>query len=754
MYPVGSEEGSVTAVAGRRVTISVTTRRVVAAILALQVALLAVVGIEYVGPQLPILRGGLAFLYLSLVPGFLLLRLVGISPRSRAEMIVYTVGVSLISLMAFGTIINFGLRAGGITQPLSELPVVLSISAIVLGLTGLYATRVEEEPIAIDLDLATSPLALGLTLLPVLGIYGGLVLTRFSNNIPLLVLYAAIALLPALVLLDVLPDRLFAYAIWTASLALLLQNTLTGQFLAWGDQPKEAALALDVLRRGFWSPELAPAFGAKYSMLRIVILHPIYALFTDLQLVWVFKLAHPLLFSVTPVALYEAYRRNTSNGVAFLSAYLFISLFSFFIALSRNTRTATALLFLAMLALLVADDHLDDVYRKLLAIVFVAGIVVSHYGVSYMVMAAIAAAFPLIWIFDRLANRPADESTLTSGSFAVLYLSMLFAWYIFASPGSKAFSLVVNFGNTFFDTLADQFLADPGATSASTRYLTENFVSVTLEAIKLYNVLIGAVIVVGLGITLLRLYRDEQSVQFGTEYLAYASLFLGVFAITFLPVERFNTARTYPTTLLFFAPFFVIGVREILTLGQYVPKLERSTINRVAAVLVVGYFLLNVGFISATVTHEYSTNALVEKDRIMDEGHPAETTYFYKQYPTVQSVSGTAFLHANAANNTTRYTNGWPGIMRGAVGYTDYNEEPPERPHFNGVRMTRSMLNESGGLGPGYLYQNTYTDERWGNTIRYPTGHFGFQWERTSDVNDNWAQKNRVYDNGGSSIYK
>lgn len=76
-------------------------------------ALLAVVGVEYVGPQLPILRGGLAFLCLSLVSGFLLLRLAGIAPCSRAEMIVYTVGVSLVSLMAFGTIINFGLKLGG-----------------------------------------------------------------------------------------------------------------------------------------------------------------------------------------------------------------------------------------------------------------------------------------------------------------------------------------------------------------------------------------------------------------------------------------------------------------------------------------------------------------------------------------------------------------------------------------------------------------------------------------------------------------
>lgn len=80
---------------------------------------------------------------------------------------------------------------------------------------------------------------------------------------------------------------------------------------------------------------------------------------------------------------------------------------------------------------------------------------------------------------------------------------MLFGWYIYASPGSKSFNLLVGFGNTFSDRLADQFLANPGGTSASIRYLTENFVSITLEVIKLYNVLVGGIIVIGLGVTLL-----------------------------------------------------------------------------------------------------------------------------------------------------------------------------------------------------------------------------------------------------------
>lgn len=76
-------------------------------------------------------------------------------------------------------------------------------------------------------------------------------------------------------------------------------------------------------------------------MLQIVVLHPVYALVTGLDLVWVFKLVHPLVFSLTPVVLYWTSRKFTDDRVAFLSAFLWMALFSFFIVLSRNTRTST-----------------------------------------------------------------------------------------------------------------------------------------------------------------------------------------------------------------------------------------------------------------------------------------------------------------------------------------------------------------------------------------------------------------------------
>jgi len=730
------------------VGVEVTTARVVAAIVAIYGLLLALVVAAPPNAVLALVRAVVAVAFLTIVPGYLLVRLIGVRPPRPAETVVYVVALSLTALMAGGVAINYGLYVVGLQRPLAELPLVLSIGAIVLLLTGLYATRVDDRwSLTVPSRTLTSPVVLGLSCLPVLGVYGALLLTRFDSNILLLVVYAAIAAVPLLAVRGVIPQRYYTYAIWTVALTLLLQNTLTGRYLAWGDQPKEAALALDVMRSGVWLPSQAPAFGAKYSMLRIVILHPIYAFLTDLKLVWVFKLVHPLLFSLTPVALYRAYENYVDADVAFISTYLFMSLFSFFVVLSRNTRTATAILFLAILALLIADDALDPARRQPLALLVVSSIVVSHYGVSYMVLFALLAIYPVRKLLDARTGKA--TRTVTTPAFVLLYLSVTFAWYIFASPNSKSFGLVVGFAQNFTDRLASTFLTDPGSTSASTRYLTSDFVSITLEAVKFYNVLLGAVMVFGVVATAVTLLRDPDDVAFDTEYFVFAGVFLGLFAVTFLPVERFNTARTYPTTLLFFAPFFVIGVRELLDVVP-VGTPDATTVKRVGTVLVLGYFLLNVGFVSATVTHEHSPNALVEKDRIMDDGHPTEKTYFYKQYPTDQDVRSSAWLRSTAIEDERVYQSGWPGGMTGAVGHQRVDETPPDAT-LRRSGFSRGMFEDGARVGPGYLYLNTYSD--YGGVIRLPAGHFEFSYVRTDEIRAHWDGKSRVYSNGRSSVY-
>lgn len=734
--------------------VSITTERITRAVLGLQLLVFAVIGLERLGLPLPVVRPVVTVSYLSVVPGYLLLRLVGVRNESRIETVLYSVGLSLVSLMLVGVMANFLLRGVGVDRPIAELPMVLSIAAFVCALTLAYAQGVDEEwSVTIDTDRLISPTVLGLTLLPVVGVYGGLILTRFGNNYLLIALYTAIVAIPVFVVRDRLPDRLLPYAIWTVALALLLQNTLSGHFMAWGDSPKEARLALGVVGDGYWSPALAPNYGNKYTMLRIVLLHPIYALFTDLKFVWEFKVVHPLLFSLTPVALYHAYEQYVDERTAFLSTYLFMSLFSFFIVLSRNTRTATALLFVSLFVLLIATRTVAPNRRKLLAVPFVIGVIVSHYGVSYMIALVLILVVPIRWVLNRLSPRNRSDAQLTSLASVGLYGMLLFMWYVYFSPDAKTFGELIGTAETFFARLTGQSTA-LASTSASTNYLVSNFTSATLQVLKLYNVLVGGVIVLGLALIGWRLLRDRH-VEFDTEYVAYASAALVVFGITFLPIERFNTARTYPTTLLFYAPFFVLGVRRPLEIaGRYVGRLRNVQPHRVVVALLVVFLALNVGLVSAAVTNEYSTNALVEKDRIMTDGSPAAKSYFYKQYPTVHGVAGTEWLGSTGTPDRM-YQGGWPGGPQGAAGHAPLH--PSERRGgqvgFNQRGIRGEMVLGSGSVGDGYLFFAPVGHQRVGNVIVLPSSHFGFNYVETSEVENRWANKHLIYDNGGSRVY-
>jgi|GEM_PF-5934172 len=734
--------------------IQVTPGRVAVSVVGIQILVLAIVGLERLGIELPVLREVVGVVYLSVVPGYLLLRIAGIRDESRIETIVYSVGLSLVSLMVAGVLANFALQQIGVNRPIAELPMVLSLAVFVGVLTLFYLNRVDDVwEFEVDLRQLSSPSVLALTLLPFVGVYGALVLTRYSNNVLLVALYAVLLVLPLLVIADRVPAPLVPYLVWIIAITLLLQNSLSGHYMAWGDSPKEATLALDVLRNGYWKPALAPGYGSKYSMLRIVILHPIYALVTDLKFVWVFKVIHPLIFSLTPLALYRAYEHYTEQKTAFLSAFLYMSLFSFFIVLSRNTRTATALFFMALFVLLVANNRIPLSRRKILALLFVAGIVVSHYGASYMFMLALALVIVLRPVLERLFSGISTDAPLTSPIFVLFYGTMLFGWYIYASPRSKAFNLLLGFANSFIGRLTDQFVADPESTSATTRYLTSDFTSATLNTLKLYNVLVGGIIIVGLGLTYWQLIKDND-VSFNSEYMGYASIALMIFGITFLPVERFNTARTYPTTLLFFAPFFVVGIREALRLARrHIPKFSIEPTYRIAVTVLVVFLALNVGFVSATITHEYSTNALVEKDRIMDDGHPTEKSYFYKQYPTTFGVAGTDWLQTVAQNDSALYMSNWPGGLKRPVGHSSLTGSEAETPYFRGQIINREMIANDTDVPSGYVFLSAFSHERLGNVIRLPSGHFGFEYTYTNRTSDHWEHKNLVYANGGTKIY-
>lgn len=732
-------------------SVRLTPERIAGAILATTLALLAVVGAGRLGVEFSLLRPVLATLVLSLVPGYLLLKIVGVRPGNLAEFTVYVVGVSLAVVMFYGATINFLLLFVGYQTPISEIPIALAICGGVLALLPIYLRRVDEPTVvSVRVDTIAAPWFPFVLLFPFMAIYGAHFLNVYDNNVLLLVLYASIALTAVLVVYDVIPTRYLPLVIWLIAISMLLQNTLTGQFLAWGDQENEASQAMHVVSAGYWDHIDAPSSHInQYSMIRISILHPIYLLLADVEIFWVFRAIYPFLLSVMPVALYQAYGKYVTGKEAFLATFLYISLFSFFTVLSRNTRTGTALLFFSILLLLITDRDVSPGIRKALAVLFASSIVVSHYGTSYMILIGLVAALSILLVLTRWSLPVRKDVLMTTGAFVALYVTVAYSWYTFASPQSWPYFTLIEFVDDFIHELQDEFLYSPDETSASTRYAVEAFDSITLNVLRYYNMFVGFLIGIGmLSIGIKTVLKRET--PFDLEYVTYAAVFLGIFAITFLPIARFNTARTFATTLLVFAPFFLFGIyafRDAIS-WRFTFDIERQRVLNVAAAIVVIYFLLNSGFIAATVTHEYSPNVLVEKDRVMDDGHPAEADYFYKQHPTEQDVRATIWLRTQAEPESDVYEGLWPGNMWGPSGYEEWSQEYNEQR----VSVNTHRIDPEEPVEGDYVYLGSLGYRS--NVISIAHGgHFGLAYEHTDELEYKWGDKSKIYTNGNAAVY-
>lgn len=745
----------------RLVTLRLTKSGTVGLLLFLQIAALGSVAAGWVGADIPLFRPVLTVVYLSVLPGFLLLRIIGIKPSNVTDTLLYAVGLSLTVLMFYGVTVNLVLRATGYSTPISEEPMVLATGALTLALTGLYYVRRDDpETYTFAHNDVVSPVFPFLLLLPLLGIYGAYVLNVYTENLLILLLFAAIGGVVMLVYTGIVSRALIPLAVWMIALALLFQNTLTGSFLAWGDSVTEADHVLQVLEDGYWSPAVTDARVAnQYTLLRLTVLHPVYYFFTGLELVWVFKIIHPLLFSLMPVALYQAYKRFVTAKAAFFAAFFVMSLFSFFVVLSRNTRTGIGLFFLALFLVPLLNDRLAGVHRQLLAMLFVSSLVVSHYGTSYILFSALLLAMPAFLVANRLEaltglkqrlTRP--SWTVTSLGFVGFYVAVTLSWYIYASPESASYREALSFGGRFITTLVNEFTGY--GQSASIRVATENWGSSIIAALQYYHFVLGPLIAVGIlgavlrSIGILEPPGDGSIVEsLNREFVILAGIFLAIFGATFLPIQRINTARTFAIALVFLAPFLVLGVAEI---GRVLGRLAGTTpsvklVLGVVAGIVLLYFLLNSGFISAVAVGEYSPNTLVEKDRITEAGHPVEQNYFYKQHPTVYQVEGTVWLRTHASPNETVYHGHWPGGIRSPIGYESYRTIQQEYVPIRGASIPRD-----GTVGSGYVFLGSL--EYRGNIVAHSPGQFGFVWDYRSDLEHAWNDKDRIYHNGESVI--
>ena len=527
-------------------------------VFAIQIAVLGVLGLEMVNVHIPILRELITSIYLLFIPGVLILRVLKIHNTSNIETIVYSVGLSIASLMFIGFFMNILLPLFGISKPISLFYLIVTIILFTMILSILSYMMDNGYSNQNNISISLLPPKMGfIYLIPFLAILGTYSVNFYHDNVILMVMIFLIALTVILVAFDKIPQKQYPVVIFVISISLLLHTSLISQYL-WGwDVYHEYYLANLVVTNSIWDLTISDNTNA---MLSIVMLAPILSKVTNIDLIWVFKIIYPFIFSLVPIGLYLTFKRQMNCKIAFLAVFFFMSIFTFFTEMNQLARQEIAELFLVLVLLLITDNSISTIKRALLSIIFAVSIIVSHYGLSYIFMLSLVGMYLFLIIDNKLIKNKIFKAknimeNKVSLSFVLLFAVFTMFWYLYISS-SFAFITILDIINHIGGSITTDFLDPYAAQGAAVLNAKVDYPILNIP--KDINLLLQFFILSGITGTIYKLKKTKFKPEFiSFSLISLLILFLSIILPFF--ASALNITRIYHISLFFLAPFAIIG---------------------------------------------------------------------------------------------------------------------------------------------------------------------------------------------------
>ena len=713
-------------------------------VLAIQLAMWGIIGFDVIGFQIPILRELIAFIYLTFIPGILILRVLRLHRLGSIETLLYAVGLSIATVMFTGLLANVLCPLLGISAPISITPLIITISVVVLTLCVLTYVRDKDfsNSSFVDIKEVLSPPALFLCLIPILVLLGTYLVNFHQNNLLLIVIIFLVSVVVVLIAFNkFIPKRFYPLAILAIAISLLWHKSLISTHL-WGwDIQNEYYLANLVIEGSYWNSTIPHHANA---MLSIVMYAPVFSIVASMDLTWVFKITYPLLFSLVPLGLYRVFQKQTNDRIAFFSCFFFVSLFTFYGEMLQLARQQIAELFLVLLVLLMVSKNMHKIKRSFLFIVFGLSLAVAHYGLSYIYMFSLICAWLILVLMgnptvkelrDNLSNKlhryeenrnsrnlislSIKDRTIGS-TFVLLFVAFALTWYMYVSS-SSAFGAIVSIGEHVTGSIFTEFL-NPEATEGL--HIVAGEPLSPLHSVTKYLHLTAQLFIV-IGVLKLLLGREKR--KFEDEYAAFSLVNLVIIlAAIGLPyfASSLNTTRLYQIALIFLAPFCVIGG---ITVFRAVSRAFRVTWTRrfmrnsmkVLSVFLAAFFLFNSGVIYEIANDSPTSISL-------------NNTIDYPRF-SEQEVLGAKWLYSVKGSNLM-YADGFRRLLLGSFDWEQSRDLPAD-------------LSIS---GDSYLYLGTYNLRT--NEILLINRTEAV---KAKDYVSNTISigKSKIYDNCGAQVY-
>ncbi|MBM3175509.1 MAG: DUF2206 domain-containing protein [Chloroflexi bacterium] len=558
---------------------------------------LALTTLAAFGIDIPVLRQVIAFTFLTLVPGVLILRIMKVHNIGFLEGLVYSVGLSLAFTMFMGAFINIALPPLGIPQPISTTPVTISLSTGILILMAVAWWRdrdyiPEIKPGRAKLSL---PALLTLALVLVLTILGACLINAFQNNVVLIICLLGMAAIVAFIAFGKFIDSsLYPIAIFVMSLALLYQTTLISPYPIGSDIYLEYHYYIQVINSGRWDFTVPTTVN---SCMSLTLLAPVYSLMLHVDGAWIFKSVYPLLFALLPLALFQIFRQQIGDRKAFLSVVFFVAVPTYILEMIALCRQQIAELFLVLLLLILVTNKLSSFSKTFLTCVFALSMAVSHYALGFigfiflglflpLLLILRSRAFSRIWQWTAGGRDRLPESMVQTTRFPYEYIALVLVYFVLGLTYYGVVASGINLStldslwrsqwSDLFSGIGSSIAVPqpPPATITAPQIgssdslirtaLGLDFAAATLlgKIFRIFQYLTQLFIIVGC----LRLIFRPRGLNFVPPYICFSiTSALLLAACILLPnfASPLNTTRWYHLSLITLAPFCILGGETI-----------------------------------------------------------------------------------------------------------------------------------------------------------------------------------------------
>ncbi len=688
--------------------------------------------------DIPVARQIIGFVYVSFLPGFLILKLLKLNLKSIFEELPLSVGLSIAFSMFLGLVVNAVYPLFGVSAPLSVLPLLVTISAVLVALTVVGRNQVSSvQSYSLPSLKQIGPFAI-LPIVPLLSIFGALYHSSFA-----LVLMAAV--IAALVTVTIffrkqLPTAFFPISIAVIALSLVFQSEFISQHIIGWDTFGEFYVFNSANTQSFWNAQLSLSqaeLNDYNSMLSVTILPTIYSKLMNLQGEWVFKILYPLLFALVPLTMYQMYKQNFGKATAFLATFYFV-LFPFFYITVRKQIIGE--LFLVLLLLIMLTSSISVKKKEPLIAIFGIALVVSHYSTFYVFIFFALFAWAAILIMEKLSiikQQPLEVKKVLTPRVLLLIAGFAVFWYAFVST-----SLAQSFID-FTGRLATSFM--PGFSDIASRghtvssFVSPNFNSMTLTYMADY--FISKILYPLIPLGLIVLVKNRKKVNIQAEYLPMAAVALLSLILTFaLPslADALVEGRWFNLLQIFIAPLcFYGGISALTWISKHLKALKqtRSFAIGILCVLLVTIFLFKVGFVyEVTGDTSRGASASFSFTQMKTSNNPQVLQTLYGSYVPDVDIYSAKWLSFTVPENATLYADAdaHQHVLRGYASI---------------VVDGNNILYDNITIAPNaYVYLRTF------NTQGYfidPSGAIA----NITQISAQLEGANKIYSSGSSEIY-